>query len=299
MPQTGKKAQSKRARPPGGSLRRPSLISSYLHSRRDKRALPPEEELRLVRLSQEGNDEAFENLLGHHMGYIGKIASEYRQMGLDYEDLLAEGLVGFVQAVHRYQPMRLNRFISYAYWWIRKNILLALSKESSPYYVPHYRTQSFFRLRRAEALLTQQLGRRPTLQELAAHMHANPAQVRSLQELGTLRKRNSDRPGRNGGDGGDGNGPPDHTAFGNGSDPLGAWLEKESREQLRKAVRNLPRRERTILVRHYGLDAQGTSLTLSEIAQEMVLTKERVRQIENRALSLLKTICQRKFTNRT
>lgn len=253
--------------------------------RRGKRTcqLTLQEELQLLLRAKKGEGAAFELLLRHHLGYITKIASEYRHMGLDQEDLVAEGLVGFVQAIRRYQPHRQNRFISYAYWWIRKNILLALSRESSPYYVPNYRIQWFLRVRRAESALQQKLGRPPTLQELSHHIDTPLNALDKFLKLGKFRQDVSNErllfaSSNNNGE----------TIFSTGktSSPLEKWIKRESLSQLREAVRKLPKRERSILITRYGLESEKPC-TLREIAQGMGMTRERVRQIEIRALSLL------------
>ena len=284
-----KKSSQKSSVPNGSASQEGFTLTQYLrHNRRNLRQpLDKQEEIELIELSQAGDGNAFEKLLRHHIGYIAKIASEYRHMGIDYEDLLGEGLVGFVQAVYRFHPERRNRFISYAYWWIRKNILLALSNESSPFYVPHYRQQRIFRIRRAETYLIQKLGRRPTLSELAHHMHSTPDKLQSLLETGNLRLRAdgleeqiSDEPNGLGGI---------HGGSRTTTNPHKKWLEKRLCEEVRNAVQTLPRRERNILTRRYGLGSQDPS-TLGEIARGMGLTKERVRQIESRAIDLLKNL---------
>jgi RNA polymerase sigma factor (sigma-70 family) len=260
-----------------------SLARTYTNN---KRPLSLDEEIQLVGLAQSGDGPAFESLLFRHLGYIRKIASEYRNMGLEYEDLVSEGVVGFVQAIRRYSVQRRNRFISYAYWWIRKNILLALSKVTAPCHVPQYQLRKLFTARRAEAALIQDLGRRPTMSELAQHLGTSLNLLANLLKTKTSPQRPfSDQGLSKSSTCGFG----ELALSGDNHDPQGKWIEKEALENLRKSVKTLPRRESLVLTRRYGLES-GKASTLKEIALEMGITKERVRQIETRAICLLRAL---------
>jgi RNA polymerase sigma factor (sigma-70 family) len=239
----------------------------------------------LLRAAKKGNQEALETLLRHHIRYIIKIAREYGRMGLPEEDLIGEGLVGFLEAVYRYRPKFKSRFITYAYWWIRKNVLAALSRETNLVHVPYDRLQKLFQIQKVESYLTNSLGRRPTTENVADFLSIPVREVENIRKAMQFRtefleilnghKRNGHRT--------PGNGSVVHT------DPLYQWLNQESHSRIRLAVKKLPQREQWILTKRFGLTG-GKSSTLLEIADKMGVSKERVRQLEGRAKQQVRRI---------
>lgn len=236
-------------------------------------------ELRLIREARQGNQKSLEILLGSHIGYVSKIAGEYRRMGLQDEDLLAEAVLGFLEAVRRFKPKYKSRFITYAYWWIRKNILLALSRETSNFHIPHDILQKYFHLLRAENQLFTRQGYRPTREEVARLLDIPPRQVDTLREISQYRRLWSEDTKH----GGRKVNQHPFRSNGSGQNPLSLCLRKESRKRLDEIFSQLPKREKWVLRKRFGLFGEK-SLTLQKIASNLRLSKERVRQIESRAV---------------
>lgn len=282
-PETGREISTL---PALGSRRAPRFaLISDLGGNSLRCNLTKTQEQKLIRAAKNGDETALETLVRCHIRYIAKIAGDYRRMGLHEEDLLGEGVLGFVEAVRRYQARYKTHFITYAYWWIRKNILSALSRESSLIHVPHDRLQKFFQVRKAENHLSNRLGRRPNLEELSEFLKTP---IRELEGVITIMHyrtewiEGTEMGGRNG----------KKVPAGlqvKGQDPLSLWLTRESRTRIRDVLGNLPGREKMVLSKRFGITG-GKSLTLREIASTMGLSKERVRQIECRAKKRMRAI---------
>ncbi len=264
----------------------------YFISLRKHSLLPPDEELDLARQAKSGCSDSMDRLLESNLGFVVKVALEYRNAGLPLEDLFAEGSLGLMEAVKHYDPSKGLRFITYAVWWIRKAILVALSDHANLVRVPNYRQRKIRQIREIERLLEGELGRRPRRSEIAARISGRKSTVERLlqhdhREVSLDMPTNANSEMR----------LLDRIADSNCSSPEEEMIRREARMLLREAVSALGEREKEVITRRYGL-ADAAPLTLTEIGNQMGLSRERVRQIECQVKTELKRLLRRRHAPR-
>lgn len=247
------------------------------------RLLTAEEEAELGRRVRSGDGAARRRLVEMNLRLVVSLAKRYRGYGLPFEDLIQEGNLGLIKAVDRFDPERGNRFSTYATWWIRQRIGRALSNNGRVIRVPVYMREKMRKASRGMAELAIDLGREPTdgeiaemlgweVEELVAVRSATPDAISLDQPVST--ERSDSRVG-------------DHVIDGDASDVPERVLEEIESIQLKKAIDRLPERARVVLVRRYGLDGREPA-TLAQLATELRISKERVRQLQSEAERLLK-----------
>jgi RNA polymerase primary sigma factor len=250
----------------------------------ERRWLDPIEELRLARAAASGDKRARARLVEAHLPLVQAIAQHFRGLGLPLADLIQEGSIGLVQAVDRYDPGRGTRLAAYAAWWIRQAIMRALSDQSRVVRLPHYLVANQIAVRRAAAALQARTGREPTIAELAAETGLAGDVVATA--LTALEVRDSldgwasadAEPSRSA--------PIDFVEDASAPDPVALAEEDVDHAELRTAVDGLRAREREVIRRRFGLNGDSGE-TLEEIAADLGITRERVRQIEQHALAKL------------
>jgi RNA polymerase primary sigma factor len=248
---------------------------------RPHRVLRPDEERELARLVAAGDQEARQALIEANLRLVVSMARRYQGLGLPFPDLVQEGTVGLIQAVDRFDWRRGRRFSTYAAWWIRQAIRRALTNDSRTIRLPSRLVAKQLATRRAAATLEAGLGRAPTVDEIAAATgyDASAVAVAEKAPLATASLNETV--------GGDGGGAQlvDLMADTTARDPLDEAEQAARAAAVRAAVAQLRPRERDIVASHFGLD--GEAHTLEQIARELHLAPERVRQIEQHALAVL------------
>ncbi|MBZ0267975.1 RNA polymerase sigma factor RpoD/SigA [bacterium] len=243
--------------------------------------LTPEREVELARRIRKGDQAALDELVSANLRFVVSVARKYAGRGLSLADLIEEGNVGLIKAAERFDEKRGFRFISYAIWWIRQSILQALSDQSRVVRVPVNRIGRAIRIDRTAQVLEQELGRPPTHDELAADLDMTPDAVAEHQSY-ARRAVSLDAP----------------PAGGSDTSLLHLLTDEESAapderveqadlaRDLRAALDTLAPRERQILNEYFGMET-GESRTLESIGRDLGLTRERVRQIKERAIRKL------------
>ncbi len=256
-------------------------VQRYL---RELRNYPPmtrkEEEQTLVR-AKKGDAKAVEALLTANLRFVVSVALEYQGRGVALSDLIAEGNVGLIEALKRFDEKRGFKFISYAVWWIRQAILNAL-KKTSTVSMPANRQEDMDRMARRWGQMTQELGRVPTLDEVATDMKIS--RKRAERALRCVRSDLSlDSPLEPSGDQ-----SLMQLLKSEGPDPDDPVLEGDRDDLVRDSVGScLDPREGEVIRAYFGLDGKERR-TLGEIGGTLGVTRERVRQIRNRALGKLR-----------
>ena len=248
------------------------------------RLLTPAEELRLARLAQAGDEFARRQLIESNLRLVATIAKEFHGLGVPPEDLFQEGAIGLTQAVERYDWQRETRFATYARWWIRRSIMNALTEQARTIRVPQYLVARQVMLRRANGALTGQLCRPPTANELAAETGMTMDEVINVLSIATTTGSLNERVGYDGSD--EGVERLDLVPDPRAPDPAVVAESDDRRDAVAAALEHLPRREREVVVRRFGVDRRRSE-TLEEIAADFGLTRERVRQIQEHALRAL------------
>jgi RNA polymerase primary sigma factor len=246
----------------------------------------PKEEREIARRAREGDKQAAERLVTANLRFVISYVKKYQGRGLNLAELVCIGNEGLLKAVKKFDPEKGVKFISYAVWWIRQTVLQALAEQTRSVRIPLNQNSNLVKLSRTETALTQKLGRSPTDREIADEMKEPVETVRALRRVASAELSldapldKSDR---------------DSASFGerfSGADEGDIEIDVEAqarREFLERMFESyLTERERKILVLYYGLD-DGEEMTLEQIGELLGVTRERIRQIRNRAFDKLKT----------
>ncbi len=276
------------AAPPthGGSVRR--LVSRYLEDAR--RLKPKRGEVVPQTPAPESIDSGYvKQLVEPHLFYVVQVASEYGGRNVAFEDLLAEGNIGLVEAAHHFNPSLEVKFLTYANWWIRKRILDFLAREGQSVRLTRYAREKRREMRGAHDLLRQRFGREPTPEELAhetgldletvlERSHGAPV-VLSIDQLS---HPDSGEPF------------PDVLRDARARTPEENTIRRHVRVLVQREIKLLPERERMIIENRFHLDGRD-AMTFEEIGALLGLSRERARQIERGALSQLRKRLSRRL----
>jgi RNA polymerase primary sigma factor len=261
----------------------PELVASYLERVGKKKLLAPEEEIELGRRVRAGVEAARIELIERNLRLVVSVAKRYSGMGLPFEDLIQEGNIGLMKAVDRFDPERGYRYSTYATWWIRQAIGRALADKARSIRLPVHAYEKLARLRRANAELAMELGRKPTNEETARRLGWRAREVRFILES----SQNSISLNRPAGSEEGNSELGDFVEDEDASERLEAVADRVEVRRLWDALVRLPERERRVLVRRYGLDGRERA-TLRELAEELALSRERIRQLQRMAELTLK-----------
>jgi RNA polymerase primary sigma factor len=261
-----------------------ATLDLYLTEINESGLLTAAEELELGERIQSGDPEARDRMIRSNLRLVVNIAKHFLNRGLGFMDLVAEGNLGLLKAVEKFDPAAGCRFSTYATWWIKQSIRRALTNTTKTVRVPSYMIELMSRLRAAQLLLADRLGRKPSVEELAKELDIPPENVRVIQRA-CESNTSSGKVSFDDEDGPDADDLPDLST----PAPDQLILERSQLEEVRRLVDRLGERAATVLKLRYGLDG-AEPLTLKEIGKVVGLTRERVRQIEVESLQRLAAI---------
>ncbi|MCU0646005.1 MAG: RNA polymerase sigma factor RpoD/SigA [bacterium] len=258
------------------------ILSKYLHDLDQISQLSPEEEIILARQVKQGDKQALNKLVRANLKFVVYIARDYEDRGLPLDELISEGNLGLIEAAHRFDPERGFKFISYAVWWIRQSILRALAKYSRLVRVPINRTWVLQKVINIVNTLEQGLGRTPVMEEIARELDIP---IEELSEnLSYLRHElfleDSTRPFE------DTLTLMDRISSEEFAAPTSGLIAESMKTDIKIALDSLEPAEAEVLRKYFGIDRERP-LTLLEIGDDMHLSRERIRQIKNKALRRL------------
>lgn len=243
-----------------------------------------EEEAVLAVRIRNGDHGGMEKLVRSNLRFVVSVAKKYQNQGVALSDLINEGNLGLIRAAHKFDETKGIKFISYAVWWVRQAILQALAEQSRIVRVPLNRAGTLHRIGRRSAALLQELGRQPTVDEIAEGMDISREEVAKTMSI-SLAHLSLDAPMSPGED----NRLMDYLPDTQTPGPDDNTFEKALCESIHKVLKELKEREARILRLYFGLDDQE-AMTLEEIGGLMGITRERVRQIKEKALARLRHV---------
>jgi RNA polymerase primary sigma factor len=258
------------------------LLDQYLFEVSKTPLLTGTQEVAIARRAVAGDPEAMHELVIRNLRFVISVAKKYQNRGLALTDLIGEGNVGLLTAARKFDPDQGVKFISYAVWWIRQSILAALARQGRTVRVPLNRTADLSRIVRSAATLRQDLEREPTPEEIATATGLTVDVVQSLVTHNSADVR-LDAPV-------DAEGDLSHIerfTADEQSDPEAQVMEQLLTEEIDRALRLLPARDAKVLRLYFGLN-DGREHTLEEIGGLLGVTRERVRQLRDRALKRLR-----------
>lgn len=263
-------------------------IKIYLREIGQIPLLTPDQEIDLAAKIKAGDLQARALMIKSNLRLVVKIAHDYANLGLPLLDLISEGNIGLMKAVERFDPAKGGKLSTYAAWWIKQSIKRALANQSKTIRLPVHLVDKISKIRRVSMQMSEELGREPTDDELAEEIGMSTAKVSQLKTV-AIRPASLDAPISD----------DDTTEFGEivGDDeamtPFELLQDKNLRSEVSDLLAVLDEREKKIIFSRFGLDG-GRPKTLEEVGKKFGVTRERIRQLQNIALSKLRRALQKK-----
>src|ERR687884_2119754 len=263
-------------------------IKIYLQEIGKTPLLTVEEEVQLAKRIRRGDKAARDHMISANLRLVVKIAMDYKDFGLPLLDLISEGNIGLIKAVERFDPRKGGKLSTYAAWWIKQSIKRALANQSKTIRLPVHLVDKISKMRRVSLQMSEELGREPTDDELGEEIGIASGKVSQLKTV-SIRPASLDAPISD----------DDSTEFGEivgdeeAMTPFELLRDKNLRNEVGGLLDVLDDRERKIIFQRFGLDG-GKPKTLEEVGKKFGVTRERIRQLQNIALSKLRRALSKK-----
>lgn len=263
-------------------------LKLYLREISKTPLLTVEEEIELADRIKNGDKDARSHMIRANLRLVVKIAQDYSGYGLPVADLISEGNIGLMKAVERFDPEKGGKLSTYAAWWIKQSIKRALANQSKTIRLPVHMVDKIAKMRRISTLLAEALGREPTDEELADEIGL-PRRKMAMLKQASQRPTSLDAPINEG----------ESTEFGDvigderAANPLDSLTDKNLHGELDGLLSVLDDRERRIIDERFGLNGKKP-LTLEEVGREFGVTRERIRQLQNSALTKMRRALRKK-----
>ena len=257
-------------------------LSRYLEEIGDFEPLKPHREVELAIKIKQGNHTALEELVKANLRFVVSVAKDYQGQGLPLTDLINEGNLGLIKAAGRFDETRGFKFISYAVWWIRQSILQALAEHSRIVRLPLNRVGTISKITKTAEKLEAEIERSPNEKEIGRQLNMTPDEVIDAMRI-SRRHQSLNAPFRDG----DKNSLIDIIKDENQLEPDTPLMNDSLKDEIRNSLDTLKDRERMVIKMYFGIE-RDYALTLNEIGEEFNLTRERVRQIKEKAIRRLR-----------
>lgn len=257
-------------------------LDKYLQEIGKVALIGADEEADLAKRIREGDDMALEKLTKANLRFVVSVAKQYQNYGLTLGDLINEGNLGLIKAAKRFDETRGFKFISYAVWWIRQAIMQSLAEQSRIVRLPLNRVGSLNKIQATFSKLEQEYQREPSTQELADAIGVTPDEI-VLNQQNSGRHLSMDAPMH----AGEENSLLDVLMNGNSQVPDAELMVDSLKTEIQRLLRTLTYREAEVITLHYGLEG-NPPMTLEELGERLSLTRERVRQIKEKATRRLR-----------
>ena len=263
--------------------RETASLDKYLQEIGRVELITADEEVNLARRIKQGDQAALEKLTKANLRFVVSVSKQYQNQGLSLPDLINEGNLGLIKAAQRFDETRGFKFISYAVWWIRQSILQALAEQARIVRLPLNKIGSINKINKTFAKLEQEYEREPSTDELAAVLDLTVNDIReTMKNHG--RHVSMDAPLSNNDEGGS---MYDVMEEENSPSPARGLMNESLQQEIERALSTLTSREADVVRFYFGLNGQS-AMTLEEIGEKFELTRERVRQIKEKAVRRLK-----------
>ena len=265
-----------------------SSLKIYLREISKTPLLTRQEEVELAERIHQGDEEARSHMIKANLRLVVKIAQDYANYGMPVTDLISEGNIGLMKAVERFDPEKGGKLSTYAAWWIKQSIKRALANQSKTIRLPVHMVDKIAKMRRIAAMMTESIGREPTDEELSEETGIPRHKLAMLRQA-SHRPTSLDAPINDG----------EATEYGEiiederAENPLDMLADKNLHNELDGLLDTLDERERRIIDERFGLAGQK-AMTLEEVGQEFGVTRERIRQLQNVALSKMRRALRKK-----
>ena len=241
-----------------------------------------EEEIELAKEIKKGNQKAFERLVNSNLRFVVSVAKQYQNQGLSLGDLINEGNIGLIKAARRFDETRGFKFISYAVWWIRQSVLQALGENGRIVRLPLNRIGILSKIKYLNTEFEQENGREPSANEIAEKLQVNGCDVLEALQMSS-RNISLDAPIKEG---------EESNLLGLLTNSIQSFpddnlITNSLKKEIEASLKTLPEREADVLKLYFGLDSDYP-LTLEDIGEKFHLTRERVRQIKEKAIRRLR-----------
>ncbi|MEA1987163.1 MAG: RNA polymerase sigma factor RpoD/SigA [Candidatus Marinimicrobia bacterium] len=256
-------------------------LSKYLDEIGHFNPLPPEEEIRVAKRVKEGDRDALKQLCEANLRFVVSVAKDYQGQGLPLTDLINEGNLGLMKAAERFDETRGFKFISYAVWWIRQSILQSLAEHSRIVRLPLNRVGTISKISRAAESIEGDNERTPNVSEIAQRLGVKPKEVSDAVRI-AKRHHSLDAPFKEGEKNSLINVIKDTSQM----SPESSLIDKSLEYEIQQVLSTLEKRESDVIKMYFGIGSEY-ALTLNEIGEEFGLTRERVRQIKEKAIRRL------------
>ncbi len=258
------------------------LLRTYLQDVKKIPLLSREEEIDLAKKAKNGDEKAREKIVSANLRFVVSVAKQYQNQGLPLMDLIAEGNIGLLKAIERFDPDTGNHFISYAVWWIRQSIMKALSEKSRTIRLPLNQVSTLFAVEKEEDKMTNE-GENISIQKIAQRLNISDDKVNTVLNAAS-EIQSLDMP------------LSDNAVFGdvipdNSETPLDMALKMDIKDMVNSVLSTLSEKEQKIIKMRFGM-LDGKEMSLLEVGKRFNLTKERIRQIEKRAMQKIMN-CQK------
>jgi RNA polymerase primary sigma factor len=244
--------------------------------------LIPEEEIALAKASKKGDEKAFEKLVNANLRFVVTVAKQYQSQGLSLGDLINEGNIGLIKAARRFDETRGFKFISYAVWWIRQAILQSLGENGRIVRLPLNRIGILSKIKNINSEFEQSNGREPTAEEVAEQLKVNGTEIIEAFQI-SGRNVSLDAPVKEGEE----NSLLALLSSSSQPEPDAKLFEYSLHNEIENLLKSLSEREAEVIKLYFGLDSDY-ALTLEDIGEKFHLTRERVRQIKEKAIRRLR-----------
>ncbi|MBM4398903.1 MAG: RNA polymerase sigma factor RpoD/SigA [Candidatus Cloacimonetes bacterium] len=256
-------------------------LQIYLNEISKYKTIPRDEEKELALKARNGDNEALNRLIQANLKFVVKIAARYQNRGLSLSELISEGNIGLIKAIEKFEPDKDIKLISYAIWWIKQRIMLAIAEKNTLIRVPLGKSSQVKKIKAISDKLVTLTGTSPSNEQLSQIMEIDPKLIDQLRSnvIDTLSIDEITTTGDN-----QEVSISDNLEDKNAVDPQTLYYKERLKHKIKRAISNLDAREAEIIKTYYGMNKQQKSKNFAQIAEEMGLSRERVRQIQKEAL---------------